>query len=371
MNLFTDKDSITHDNFVWALSYVTADQENISLVDRYKKYIKGPIFGCSSSLGVFNPYGFKRGAYFLAAKKEDNIQVYPVIKMAMEKTAFNIAKMSAKEIKDNFGIPDIILMHATPGFEERIIDGITDILGENVPIYGGSAGDDNLEGKWFIFKDSLKIKEGFLLVGIKSNNIYCNFISEYVPTDLSGIVTKSNYRTIYEIDNKPAAVVYNEWTNGLISKYVANGGIIYSLTSNFPIGQVYGRDTKERFYLLAHPYMVLSVNNGITFFSEIKEGERIWLMKENKTALFDRINSFVQYLKNTELKMSSKGSILIYCAGIIKTMPGQANLITDIYKKVIKNTPFIGAATIGEQGYFKGNVNKSFHGNLMFNTIVF
>lgn len=371
MNIFSANEDINLNDFEWALSYMTVDQDSINVIKKFRNYIKGPIFGCSSSNGVFTPNGFKRGAYFLAAKKEDNIHVYPVMNMAMGKTAYNIAKMAATEIKENFGIPDIILLHSTPGFEERVIEGIIEIFGQNMPVYGGSAADDNFNGKWFIFKDSLKLKEGFLMVGIKANDIYNNFISGYLPTRHSGILTKVNSRIAYEIDNRPAAIVYNEWTGGLIDKYIGKGGTILGITSLYPIGRNFGEDDGHKIYLLSHPHMVLPENNGITFSTELKEGERIWLMHENKEALVDRVKLVAQNAQEVTGKEIFKGAILIYCAGIIKTISNQTNVVTEKYRSVINNAPFIGAATAGEQGFFKGNINKSSHGNLMINTIIF
>ena len=167
MYFFSGNDDISHCSFEWALSYMTTECDSKTVVDKVKKNIKGPIFGCSSAYGVFTPNGFKRGTFFLAANKEDNIKVYSVIKMSMEKTAFNCAKIASREIKEKFGMPDLILIHATPGFEEKILDGIIEIFGNNIPICGGSASDDDSNNRSFIFKDSLKLREGFLLVGIK------------------------------------------------------------------------------------------------------------------------------------------------------------------------------------------------------------
>lgn len=372
MKTFSVNNFNTSDNFEWALLYMTIDQDYKNIIEKIKKYIKGPIFGCTSSNGVFTPDGFKRGAYFLASTKEDNIQVYPVLKMAMGKTAHNIAKMAALEINKNFGLPDVILMHATPGFEERILEGITEVFNNSVPIYGGSAADDNLNGKWFIFKDSIKLREGFLLVGIKANNIYNNFISGYLPTNNSGILTKVKSRTAYEIDNKPAAILYNEWIKGGIDKYINIGGVILDSTTLYPIGRLLGeKNGYNQYYLLSHPYMVIPEINGMTFLTELKEGERIWLMNVNKEVLLDKVKLVAQNVQETTGKDILKGAILIYCDGLIKNILDKANIVTEKYKTVINNAPFIGAATAGEQGFFKGNINKSAHGNLMINTMIF
>ncbi len=59
--------------------------------------------------------------------------------------------------------PDIILVGNTPGFEEKSIAAIEEIFGNKVPIYGGSAADNTIEGKWMAFSDEKMIPSGISL----------------------------------------------------------------------------------------------------------------------------------------------------------------------------------------------------------------
>ena len=56
-----------------------------------------------------------------------------------------LALEALKEIK---GVkPNYFFMTATPSDEEDYIQGIQDVIG-NVPIFGGSAADNEVNGKW-------------------------------------------------------------------------------------------------------------------------------------------------------------------------------------------------------------------------------
>lgn len=77
-------------------------------------------------------------------------------------------------------------------------------------------------------------------------------MSGYLPTNKKGIITKAQGRTIYEIDGKPAAIVYNEWTDGAISEYLEKGGIILAPTTLKPIGRIIGEVMGIKNYLLSH-----------------------------------------------------------------------------------------------------------------------
>jgi hypothetical protein len=53
------------------------------------------------------------------------------------------------------------LLHATPGYEEIIIEGIEEIIKSQIPIYGGSAADNDISGKWFVLKTMNSYKKAF------------------------------------------------------------------------------------------------------------------------------------------------------------------------------------------------------------------
>jgi len=197
-------------------------------------------------------------------------------------------------------------------------------------------------------------------VGIKCDNVYNSFISKYSSTNFNGVITKASSRTVYEIDNKPAAIVYNEWTKGLINKYINTGGIIFHSTTLYPLGRKMGEEDKNKTFLLSQPYMVIPENNGITFFTEFKEGDRIWLLYENKDALIDNVKFVAQDALTDRSYNAIKGTILIYCKGLLNINKDRADHIVENYKSVIKNNNFIGIASTGEQGFSRGILTNRF-----------
>ncbi|MGC8870626.1 MAG: FIST signal transduction protein, partial [Brevinematia bacterium] len=221
----------------WAVCYTTVDVDIKSLLNKISEVApKIKIFGCSSFQGVFTPEGFLRGAHFLVSSQNDGIEAYPVIYECSAEDAKEKTILACKEIEKNFGSPDVILMHAVPGFEERVVEGIDEVFLKKVKVYGGSAADDDISGKWFIFSGNKVLNQGVLLVAFRSaKKIYSTFLSGYLPTNKKGIITKAEGRIVYEIDNRPAALVYNEWTNGSISEYLEKGGIILAPTTLRPL----------------------------------------------------------------------------------------------------------------------------------------
>jgi len=358
----------------WAVCYVTIDVDVREIVKRVRSIDgKVDIFGCSSFNGVFTPDGFIRGAHFLASYEEDEVSSYSVITECSADNALERTESICKQMKDNLGVPDVILMHATPGFEERIIEGIEKVFDGDVRVYGGSAADDDISGKWFIFKNDVIVKEGVLLIGFKHRKkVYGAFLSGYLPTSHQGTVTKASGRIVYEIDGKPAALVYNEWTGGAISEYLDKGGVILSATTLSPVGRVISEVLGIKQYLLSHPHQVLPKEKAITFFSEFKEGDQIVLMKGYKSSLIDRVRQVVERALGVDKgRVKLSGAIFVYCGGCVGAILDDIGEVVEEYKINVGNTPFVGAATFGEQGCFVGQEKHNKHGNLMANMIMF
>lgn len=360
----------------WVLVYTTVEVEIPKLIGKIRK--SSPeleVFGCSSSRGVFTPEGFLRGAHFLASYPEDEIRSAVVVSECSSLDAKQKTINACKEISNKIGTPDVILMHATPGFEERIVEGIDGFFGGKVKIYGGSAGDDDLSGKWFVFHNETVTDSGVLIVGFKSpRKIYGAFLSGYLPTNKRGKVTKAQGRTVYEIEGRPAAAVYNEWTEGAISEYLEKGGIVLSATTLKPVGRIIGESMGIKNYLLSHPHSVIPENKALTLFTEIEEGDELILMTGYRNALVERARQVVEKALGTDRhKILPRGSIFIYCAGCVWAVMENIHQVIEEYKISLGDVPFIGAATFGEQGCFtlKENQKANKHGNLMADNIIF
>ncbi len=362
-------------NPVWALFYTTCDSEYRKAIDTFKKrYPEIKIFGATSFNGVFTPDGFIEGGVFLISEQDDQVSSFPVIFETSASSAKDKAKEASQIIKQRFSSrPDIVLMHATPGFEERIIEGIKEIFGDDVPVYGGSAADNDLTGKWKIFLDEKEINEGFLLIAILSKNkIYGAFLGGYLPTKYKGVITESEGRIIHKIDDKPAALVYNEWTHGIIEKYLEKGGNVLVESTLYPIGRIIGKVVGTPVYLLSHPHQVIPDTKSMSFFTEFKKGEQIILMHGTPQALISRTSQVAQRAIGIDKgKLILKGGILIYCAGCVGAIMHRKNEIIGAFKEIVGDIPFIGAATFGEQGSFRVEKDKNRHGNLMCDTILF
>ncbi|MDZ7641400.1 MAG: FIST N-terminal domain-containing protein [Desulfurivibrio sp.] len=268
-------------------------------------------------------------------------------------------------------VPDLVRLAATPGREEEILLGIEDILGPNVPIIGGTAADNEIKGGWEIMADGGCQSEGLALAVLyPSTPLYFSFHNGYRPTEQRGTVTRAAGRTIYQIDHRPAAEVYNHWTGGLIQQQLAAGGVVLEATTLFPLGREVGQIGGVPYFNLAHPERV-TAEGGLTTFADIAVGEELHQMIGTSESLITRGGRVAEAaLEAGRLQPRQiSGALVTYCAGCMLTVFPRLEEVRNSLDQALGGRPFLGNFTFGEQGCFTGGENR--HGNLMISVIVF
>jgi hypothetical protein len=355
----------------WALVYSTVDAPIAAHATTLASRVRGPVFGCTSSAGVFTPRGFERGAFALIGEDGD-ADVEVQLRTCSAAQARRAAREAAQAIAAKLGrTPDALLLHATPGFEERLIEGLDDAFGGHAPpTFGGSAADDDLSGKWSVFEGAQTAREGFLLVGFKSEKpVLGSFVAGYVPGRQRGIVTRASGRVVMEIDHRPAARVYDEWLSGALQGALDEGRVVLADTTLHPVGRAIDRVGNVPRYLLSHPHEVRR-DGALTFFTELAQGDEIVLMIGSAASLLERTDQVVQRaIGRTGAK--PRGGVLVYCGGCVMAIGDRAKEVGTTYARAIGGAPFIGAATFGEVGCFTGPTPVNRHGNLMCDTVLF
>jgi hypothetical protein len=228
-----------------------------------------------------------------------------------------------------------------------------------------------MKGEWKVFLDTNVVSEGFLLVGIVSTKrVLGSFVSGYIPTKTVGKVTPAKGRVVHEIDHAPAAKVYDGWTNGAIRDSLG-GGVVLHETVLQPLGRVVDKVGAMPRYLLSHPHQVLP-DGALLFFSEMAVGDELVLMLGTDSALVDRASQATsRALTGVDTPEGIAGGILIYCGGCVSVIGDRASAAAKTFHQQLKEKPFVGASTFGEEGCFVGRTAVNRHGNLMCDAIIF
>jgi len=336
------------------------------------------LYGETSCLGIGTPNGFiitKNGSLGILAFKSKRITFGVGISknpdgfLAGKEVITNAIKNAGKTLNDK---PNLVLISPTPGKEEYILKGIESVIGKDVPIFGGTAGDNAIAGKWNVF-----VNDDFTNSGVAVAVIYTDlkigyaYISGYQTMEKFGVVTGAKERTIFTINNKPAGQVYNDWCDGIFSKEMNSGASILGPASFYPLARKVIEEKGVQ-YITLHPSRINPNDKSLEVFAKVNVRDTIYLLKGDKSILLSRPVSVAMkaFYEGGLTAENLRGGIFIYCAGTMLAVKDELGALGfPPLIKALNSKPFLTAFTFGEQGFYKKLGN--FHGNLMCSIVLF
>lgn len=288
---------------------------------------------------------------------------------AAAKEATEAALLAADRLGE---APDVIWLSCSPGTEEAVLAGVEAVVGANVPVLGGSAADDTIEGHWQVFDAKQSETNGVIVsVLFTSKPISFAYHNGYAPTYHAGVVTKCDGRLLQEIDHRPAADVYREWTgHSVIPETVTEHTAILSESTLSPLGRHLDDVGGVPFYLLFHP-AGLRPDGTLELFADAHEGDTLTLMHGDPSQLTQRAGKVAALAAQTGDLAPDRlaGALIVYCGGCMLAVQDRLKEVSDGVSDALPGLPFLGVFTFGEQGMVMGG--RSRHGNLMISAIVF
>jgi hypothetical protein len=271
-------------------------------------------------------------------------------------------------------MPAAVWLVTSPGGEEEVVLGIADVVGDQVPLIGGSAADNTIQGNWRqIVRDG--VKEGHVVVAVLFPStgiaIKTSFHSGYDPSEHKGTITAADDRVVREIDGKPAAQVYDAWTHGSISDVVAEGGgEVLSKTTLWPLGRAVSQVSGVPYFVLSHPERVLP-DGSLRLFTDVAVGDELICMTGSVQNLVDRAGNVARSaLRIANVRPEhARAALVIFCGGCFLTVRDRIGEVHERLRDALHGVPFLVTFTFGEQGQIVGAGNK--HGNLMIATLAF
>lgn len=339
------------------------------------------VYGGTSFWAVFNNKGYLQGknaALTMLAISSPrikfgvggvNIKDYTSLKEAGKAAVQNAIKNAGKEGE----YPQLVLMTGSMGNEEGLVLGIEEVIGWGIPIIGGSAASDAVSSPiWMQFANDKGYNNGISITAVFTDlDIGYAYEAGFEKQEPKGIITKAEGRTIYEIDNRLAGDVFNEWCGGCIAEQLETGGSIMLGPGKYWSLAKAIKSESETYYLSFYVYAV-GANKSLLTAANVAPSEEVFLTHGDPGLFVDKLQ------KTTEKAMSSKDikkgeplfGISVSCAGLYVLTPeaDRLKLPAAISAEIGENVPFIGAFTAGEQGPL-GVVNH--HGNLIDSIVIF
>ena len=253
--------------------------------------------------------------------------------------------------------PSFVLIFGSPGDEEHVIKAIGKAVGQDIPILGGSSGDNKVLGQWRQISMSGSTAWGASEMGVTSNGVVLvlgwsscvvstTLTSGFGRTEHCGKVTKvdATKRTILTIDDQPAASVYKEWAGDTLTAGLeedANGNLtILSTSSCMPLAEPLRvqrrsgvadegnavamaaaqplptlRSSSRRsssssissaHFRVMHPAHINSSSGGVTTFADACVGMEIVMLAAAPESLARKVSQSALELLQSELVLTAK-----------------------------------------------------------------
>ena len=311
-----------------------------------------PVIGCTSSAALCTQDGYlnKETGYSGMMLFGGDLEVVTAGSAQTSETPREVGRRVARDaiskVKGADVEPDFFFMSASPANEEEYLEGIQDVIG-NVPVFGGSAADNTVEGKWSILNDGEAFADGVTIAIFYTKGEMKNlYTGAYHETNNVGVITKvRDERTLVEIDHVPALKKYAEWTGKSVESLMGNNLLTETICAPLGVKDPIGKVTAVRHPMFGNDDLSMNIganlaeNTAVIQLSNTPEG----ILKANE----ETINNL-----NKLMVSEANSYFLVHCGG--RRLGLALSQIEDkIYpevKKVIPNKEFLMVFTFGEYG---------------------
>ena len=332
------------------LLFTSCVMDQKEIIRGIREYSNAHVLGCTSSAAICTHDGYlnaETGYAGIMGFDAEGVKV-GVAGRAIKtgEVAREVGRELARKAMEELGEkPDYFFMSASPKEEEDYILGVQDVIG-CVPVFGGSAADNTVEGKWSIICDDEVFADGCAIALFKTNGVMANiYTGQFHETDNVGIMTKVvNDRTLVEIDGEAAVSKYCKWT-GKTEEEVAGGNLLAATIFN-PLGV---KDITGRVTAVRHPMAAnddLSMNIGARL---IEKTACIQLHMEPR----EMVDANPKTVKELNAKIGGADSyFLVHCGGrrLGLQLEGLEQEIYPTVKEACADKEFLMVFTFGEYG---------------------
>jgi hypothetical protein len=261
---------------------------------------------------------------------------------------------AAKDLLSKLGgeKPDLVisLFDGMTGDGAGLVDGVKSVLGDNIPLIGGSFGDDYKFEKTYGYYDGKVLSDIAVLIGLKGEFSYGFGIRHgWEPVGLPLKVTKADGTLLQEVGGKPALSVYEEHFGKEASELVKEP--LARMAYTYPIGiEVEGSDE-----LLIRDPVIANKKGEITMAAAIPEGATIRLMIGDRDKAIEAAKTAAGVARDQLEGGKPEAIIMFNCMARNKLLGVRCSEENNAVQKVIGDeVPMMGFYTYGEHGPLLG-----------------
>ncbi|MDK2807570.1 MAG: hypothetical protein PWP24_303 [Clostridiales bacterium] len=244
----------------------------------------------------------------------------------------------------------------------RLVEGMRELIGNEIPITGGLAGDGSRFEETFVVNNDQVLPNQIVVAALYGNIITsCASFGGWDTFGIERLVTKSKDNILYEMDEKPALLLYKEYL-GEKAKDLPSSGLLFPLSVRI----------KENDQTLVRTLLGINEeDNSLIFAGDIPVNSYCRLMKANHHHLIDAASSAAAMAKQLLETKKTNLAILISCVGRRLVLKQQADFEIEAVRKIIGEEALIcGFYSYGEIAPHSKNTECELHNQTMTLTLL-
>jgi len=268
----------------------------------------------------------------------------------------------AKKALGKFKKPAFILCTTGLSKQAEMLDGemvvrsIEEVVGPQLTMFGGMAGDDWSFTGTYIFTHEKETDTGIAALVLDEDRIMVRgmAISGWKPLGISRTVTRSEGSTIFTIDGQPALDMYLKY----LGESYDDGKGKYEFFEDVAVHYPFLVERESGTSMMVTPMSVDKMEKALICDVAVKQGMKLRFSMPPDFDFVDEILEKATNLKNTT-HADAEALLIFSCAGRVSALGPLANHenegLADVWK-----TPMAGFYTYGEYGRAM-NERQEFH----------
>jgi len=278
---------------------------------------------------------------------------YSILFTAIDgKTISEAATQIAQSALQKFQHPAFIICSTGLSTDVEFFDGtalvrsIENVIGPQVNIYGGMAGDDGSFTGTYVFTNGQESDKAIAALVLDETKISMQgmAISGWQPIGVYRTVTKSEGTMIYTIDDHPAAEMYLRF----LGKEVTAGGDKYKMFQEVGVHYPLQMEKESGEPVMRTPVSINKEKNALQTDLEMPTGSRFKFSLPPDFDIVEKVIEDASKLKEAS-RFEPEALLIFSCAGRLSALGPLANAENEGLSGVWK-VPMAGFYTYGEYG---------------------
>ena len=234
---------------------------------------------------------------------------------------------------------------------QKFVHSLEKVIGPEVKMFGGMAGDDYSFSGSFVFTDQKSSDKGIVALIVNEDKVSVTgmAISGWQPIGTIKTVTKSEDGWLYTIDDRPALDMYLKYLGKEKDdpeKFYAEVGLFY------PFQVIDAADPVMR-----TPMSINKDEKALKLDFAIPEGTKLQFSMPPDFDILENVLEKANELKN-KVQSDAEALLIFSCAGRLNALGPMTKMENDGLSEIWK-TPMVGFFTYGEYGTSHGK--QEFH----------